>query len=37
MLNNSPLTDPFSPILSLPYQALLDAAVERFVNRDLVK
>ncbi|KAK2459675.1 hypothetical protein APHAL10511_008320 [Amanita phalloides] len=35
--NMSPLADPFSPILSLPYQTLLDAAVERFVNRDLVK
>lgn len=37
MQNNHPLTDPFSQILSLPYQTLLDVAVERFVNRDLVK
>ncbi|KAF8635855.1 hypothetical protein AX15_000047 [Amanita polypyramis BW_CC] len=33
----SPLTDPFARNLSLPYLALLDDVVERFVNRDLVK
>ncbi|KAF8349221.1 hypothetical protein F5887DRAFT_945007 [Amanita rubescens] len=36
-LNVGPLTDPFSQILSLPYQTLLGTVVERFVISDLVK
>ncbi|KAF8630833.1 hypothetical protein AX17_005192 [Amanita inopinata Kibby_2008] len=31
------LTNPFAPTLSLPYLALLNDVVERFINRYLVK